>query len=73
MDPWRRAREHSGSNGGGSDGSGVSSQSISLFLSFSISCSPKQIGNTSMRKAKGRGVQGKRKTIAFKRGEDGAI
>jgi hypothetical protein len=29
------------------------------------------MGNTSTRKAKGRGVQGKGKTIGLKRGEDG--
>jgi hypothetical protein len=45
----------------------------SISLSLSVASLLRQMGDTSTRKAKGRGVQGKGKTTVLKRGEDGAI
>jgi hypothetical protein len=46
---------------------------FNLSLSFSIPYLPRQMGNASTRKAKGKGVQGKGKTTRLKKGEDGVI
>jgi hypothetical protein len=66
MDPLRWVRKNSSSNDN-SGGGRVSLQTLS------IAYLPRQMGNMSAMKAKGRGVQGKGKTIGLKRGEDAAI
>jgi hypothetical protein len=57
-----RGRKHSDDDGGGGDG-GMS------FLLLSLSLLLWQMGNTSTRGAKSRGVRGKKKTTRLKRGE----
>jgi hypothetical protein len=68
MDPLRWVRKHSDSNDN-SGGGRVSLQTLSLSIAYL----PRQMGNVSAMKAKGRGVQEKGKTIRLKRGEDAAI